>query len=36
MYVARWEAKALRHEDSVLDAFMLYFAERYNQLQDRG
>lgn len=35
MYVARWQAKALRHEDGLLDAFMLYFAERYDQLKDR-
>ena len=35
MYVARWQAKAVRHEDGLLDAFMLYFAERYDQLQGR-
>ena len=36
MYVARWQAKALRHEDGLADAFMLYFAERYDQLKDRN
>ena len=35
IYVARWQAKALRHEDGLADAFMLYFAERYDQLKDR-
>lgn len=36
MYVARWQARALRHEDGLLDVFMLYFAERYDQLKDRN
>ncbi|HXN88112.1 MAG TPA: type VI secretion system-associated FHA domain protein TagH [Methylocella sp.] len=35
MYVARWQAKALRHENGLVDAFMLYFAECYDQLKDR-
>jgi type VI secretion system protein ImpI len=36
MYVARWQAKALRHENGLADAFMLYFAECYDQLKDRN
>jgi type VI secretion system protein ImpI len=36
MYVARWQAKALRHENGLVDAFMLYFAECYDQLKDRN
>lgn len=30
-YVARWQAKTLRHEDGLVDAFMLYFAQCYDQ-----
>jgi type VI secretion system protein ImpI len=29
-YVARWKAKAGRHEDGIIQAFMLDFAERYD------
>lgn len=36
MYVARWQAKALRHENGLVDAFMLYFAECYDRLKDRS
>lgn len=36
MYVARWQAKALRHENGLVDAFMFYFAECYDQLKDRN
>lgn len=35
MYVARWQAKSLRHEDGLMDAFMLYFAECYDQAKDK-
>ncbi len=31
LYVARWQAKSLRHEDGLVDAFMLYFAQCYDQ-----
>jgi len=31
-YVARWEAKTAPHDDGLVDAFMIYFAECY----DRG
>jgi type VI secretion system protein ImpI len=31
LYVARWQAKTLRHEDGLVDAFMLYFAQCYDQ-----
>jgi type VI secretion system protein ImpI len=34
MYQARWQAKTLRHEDGLVDAFMLYFAECYDQPAD--
>ncbi len=34
LYLARWQAKTLRHEDGLLDAFMLYFAECYDQAKD--
>jgi type VI secretion system protein ImpI len=33
-YVARWQAKTLRHEDGLVDAFMLYFAQCYDQGKD--
>jgi type VI secretion system protein ImpI len=36
IYVARWQAKALRHENGLVNAFMLYFAECYDQLTDRN
>ena len=29
-YLARWKAKAGRHEDGIIQAFMLDFAERYD------
>jgi type VI secretion system protein ImpI len=32
IYVARWQAKARRHEGGMVDVFMQYFAECY----DRG
>ncbi|QBR70957.1 type VI secretion system-associated FHA domain protein TagH [Beijerinckiaceae bacterium] len=35
MYVARWQAKSLRHEDGLMDAFMLYFAECYDRAKDK-
>jgi type VI secretion system protein ImpI len=31
LYTARWQAKTLRHEDGLVDAFMLYFAQCYDQ-----
>jgi type VI secretion system protein ImpI len=31
LYLARWQAKTLRHEDGLVDAFMLYFAQCYDQ-----
>jgi type VI secretion system protein ImpI len=31
MYLARWQAKALRHEDGLVGAFMLYFGECYDE-----
>lgn len=34
LYVARWQAKSLRHEDGLVDAFMLYFAECYDQAKE--
>jgi type VI secretion system protein ImpI len=30
-YVALWEAKAARHDNGLLDAFMLYFSECYQR-----
>jgi type VI secretion system protein ImpI len=30
-YVARWQAKTAPHEDGLVDAFMLYFAECYDR-----
>jgi type VI secretion system protein ImpI len=30
-YVARWKAKAHRHDDGLIGAFMLYFAHCYDQ-----
>lgn len=34
LYLARWQAKALRHEDGLVEAFMLYFAQCYDQAKD--
>jgi type VI secretion system protein ImpI len=34
LYLARWQAKTLRHEDGLVDAFMLYFAECYDQAKE--
>ncbi len=34
LYLARWQAKTLRHEDGLVDAFMLYFAECYDRTKD--
>ncbi|WP_395698196.1 type VI secretion system-associated FHA domain protein TagH [Methylocella sp.] len=34
LFLARWQAKSLRHEDGLVDAFMLYFAECYDQAKD--
>jgi type VI secretion system protein ImpI len=31
LYLARWQAKALRHDDGLADAFMFYFAECYDR-----
>jgi type VI secretion system protein ImpI len=31
VYVARWQARAQRHQDSMLNAFMDYFAESYDR-----
>jgi type VI secretion system protein ImpI len=30
-YVARWEAKAARHDNGLVDAFMIYFSECYQR-----
>ncbi len=30
-YAARWQAKTAPHDDGLVDAFMLYFAECYNR-----
>jgi type VI secretion system protein ImpI len=30
-YTARWQAKTAPHEDGLVDAFMLYFAECYDR-----
>jgi len=27
LYVARWKAKTARHDNGLLDAFMLYFSD---------
>jgi type VI secretion system protein ImpI len=32
VYAARWSAKALRQDDGMLGAFMLYFAQAYDQI----
>jgi len=34
LYLARWQAKTLRHEDGLADAFMFYFAECYDRAND--
>ncbi len=34
LYLARWQAKTLRHEDGLVDAFMLYFAQCYDQAKE--
>lgn len=34
LYLARWQAKTLRHEDGLVDAFMLYFAECYDKAKE--
>jgi type VI secretion system protein ImpI len=34
LYLARWQAKTLRHQDGLVDAFMLYFAECYDEAKD--
>jgi len=34
LYLARWQAKTLRHEDGLADAFMFYFAECYDRAED--
>jgi type VI secretion system protein ImpI len=36
MYLARWHAKSLRHEEGLVDAFMLYFAECYDESNDKA
>jgi type VI secretion system protein ImpI len=36
LYLARWQAKTLRHEDGLTDAFMLYFAECYDQSDEKA
>jgi type VI secretion system protein ImpI len=30
-YVARWQAKAARHDNGLVDAFMAYFSECYQR-----
>jgi type VI secretion system protein ImpI len=34
LYLARWQAKTLRHDDGLVDAFMLYFSECYDRTGD--
>jgi type VI secretion system protein ImpI len=34
-YLARWKAKAHRHDDGVFGAFMLYFSHCYDQAAER-
>jgi type VI secretion system protein ImpI len=34
LFFARWQAKSLRHEDGLVDAFMLYFAQCYDQAKE--
>lgn len=34
MYLARWQALTLRHEDGLVDAFMRYFGECYDQAKE--
>ncbi|SFK33339.1 type VI secretion system-associated FHA domain protein TagH [Methylocapsa palsarum] len=34
LYLARWNAKTLRHQDGLVDAFMLYFAECYDEAKN--
>lgn len=34
LYLARWQAKTLRHEDGLVDAFMLYFAQCYDEARE--
>ncbi len=34
LFLARWQAKSLRHEDGLVDAFMLYFAQCYDQAKE--
>ncbi len=35
LYVTRWRAKTERHDNGLVDAFMLYFAECYDRLSNR-
>ena len=35
-FVARWDAKTAPHEDGLVDAFMLYFAECYDRDGQKG
>jgi type VI secretion system protein ImpI len=35
-YVTRWNAKTSRHDDGLVDVFMLYFADCYDRLADGG
>lgn len=34
LFLARWQAKTMRHQDGIVDAFMLYFAECYDQASE--
>ncbi|WP_395667083.1 type VI secretion system-associated FHA domain protein TagH [Methylocella sp.] len=36
VFLARWRAKSLRHEDGLVDAFMLYFSQCYDDAKDGG
>lgn len=36
LFVARWQAKSLRHKDGLVDAFMLYFSECYDRASDKS
>lgn len=35
LYVARWKAKTARHDNGLLDAFMIYFSDCYDRLSNK-
>ena len=36
LYTARWKAKTERHDDGLVDVFMLYFADCYDRAAGGG